>query len=118
MKELAARLILDTPFGGKAPVRVLFDRYRQTNYPALVLVSDDGIHEPIATATCNLTVDPPLKPFEFFCKDWSENEGMADWLIEQGIATDTGRSAVSGFVLASIMIFTPEYQTKIAQFAH
>lgn len=34
-----------------------------------------------------------------FVKDYSENAGLGNWLIENGIATKTGRAVLSGFVM-------------------
>lgn len=33
-----------------------------------------------------------------FVKDYSENEGLGNWLIENGIATKTGEAVRSGYV--------------------
>ena len=113
MLEIASGLTLDTPFGGKAPARLLFSRYTN-GAPALLAVSDDGIGEPLATISVNLPErSATLTPGQFFCKDWSENEGMADWLEENAIAKRTGKGAVAGFAFAEIMEFLPEIQAKI-----
>lgn len=113
MLEIASGLTLDTPFGGSAPARLVFSRYAN-GAPALLAVSDDGIGEPLATLSVNLPErTATLSPGQFFCKDWSENEGMAHWLEENKIATRTGRGVVTGFVFAEIMAFTPEIQSKI-----
>lgn len=63
---------------------------------ALQLIdADDG--ETVATATTNLP-DEPLADGEAFVKDYSENKGMLDWLLKNGLAVATGRSVKSGFV--------------------
>lgn len=60
---------------------------------ALQLIdADDG--EPVATATTNLP-DEPLEEGEAFVKDYSENRGMLDWLVKNGLAVPTGRGFVS-----------------------
>lgn len=114
MTEIASGLILDTPFGQKLPVRLITMQYTQNHTPALVAVSDDHVREPVATISCNIPdKSKSLSPGEFFCKDWNENEGMADWLVENKIASRTGRGEVAGFAFAEIMAFTPEIQAKI-----
>lgn len=113
MLEIASGLTLDTPFGGSAPARLLFSRYTN-GAPALLAISDDGIGEPLATLSVNLPDRmSSLSPGQFFCKDWSENEGMADWLEENKIASRTGKSAITGFAFAEIMEFSPEIKSKI-----
>lgn len=113
MFEIASGLTLDTPFGGKAPARLLFTRYTN-GAPALLAISDDGIGEPLATISVNLPErSATLTPGQFFCKDWSENEGMADWLEENKIASRTGKIAPTGFVFAEVMEFSPEIKSKI-----
>lgn len=113
MLEIASGLILDTPCGGSAPARLLFSRYTN-GAPALLAVSDDGIGEHLATLSVNLPERcATLTPGQFFCKDWSENEGMADWLEENSIAKRTGKGAVAGYAYADIMEFLPEIQSKI-----
>lgn len=95
-------LVLSTPFGNELPVRLLAARYTEGDRIALMLVSNDGIGEPVATCTCNIP-DAPLEPAEVIIKDWSENEGMEDWLIASGIAYPTGKVVHSGFVQAPIV---------------
>lgn len=114
MAEIASGLILDTPFGQEIPVRLITLKYVHNSTIALIAVSDDHNREPVATISCNIPDKvKSLGPGEFFCKDWSENEGMADWLEENKIATRTGRGEVAGFAFAEIMAFTPEIQVKI-----
>jgi hypothetical protein len=114
MTEIASGLILDTPFGNEIPVRLITMQYAFNSTVALVAVSDDHVREPVATISCNIPDRAKsLRPGEFFCKDWSENEGMADWLEENKIATRTGRGEVAGFAFAEIMAFSPEIQAKI-----
>jgi hypothetical protein len=116
MPEIASGLILDTPFGGELPVRLIAMRYTQNSAPALIAVSDDEVAEPVATLSVNLPdKTQTLSPGEFFCKDWSENEGMCDWLEENKIAYRTGRGAITGFVFAEIMKYSPEIQAIINQ---
>ena len=61
--------------------------------------AEDGM--PIATATVNLP-DLSLEPDHVFIKGWSENEGMADALIEAGIIGPEVRKVPTGFVSATV----------------
>lgn len=61
--------------------------YIGTSIPSVRLFDvDDG------TMVAKVTVNIPnynhlLLPKHFFCHNYSENDGMADWLIENGCAT-------------------------------
>jgi hypothetical protein len=63
---------------------------------ALFLIdAEDG--EPVSTCTVNLPAEP-LGIGEVFIKDYSENEGMAEFLVKEGVVELTGRVVVSGYV--------------------
>lgn len=80
------------------------DNYR----PAIFLRdADDG--EVITTATINLP-EESLNEGEVFIKNYSENEGILDWLINEGIVENTGREVESGYVkipVVRILNFKP-----------
>lgn len=72
--------------------------YTNNNRMALYLIdSDTG--EPVATCTVNTDDDPSL----VLIKDYSENEGMLDFLIEEGIVKDTGERISSGYVMIPVV---------------
>ncbi len=50
----------------------------------LTCKGDEGFQEPYLTATTNL-VDEDCPSGEVWVKNWSENEGITQWLIEQQI---------------------------------
>lgn len=52
-------------------------------------------HCPYATCTVNME---GLEPDEVAIKDYSENEGMLSFLVEEGIVNPPHRSLPSGFV--------------------
>jgi len=54
-------------------------------------------HDPVAIATVNLP-DDELGEGEVFIKNYSENEGMLEWLEKNGIVERTGRVVPSGYV--------------------
>lgn len=66
--------------------------------PAITLTLPDG--EPFMTASVNLGVGLPDGCIAI--KDWSENEGIFDALVNAGIIEDAGYSLPSGFVEAKI----------------
>ncbi len=68
--------------------------YHKGNRVAIFL-SDKG--EPVATCSVNIP-EQPLAPDEVFIKDYSENEGMVDFLVAEGIVERTDRFVASGYV--------------------
>lgn len=64
-----------------------------------LLLSEDG--QPITVATVNLP-DEDLKPNEVAIKNYSENEGILDALIEAGIVESPHDVRFSGFVIIPI----------------
>lgn len=64
---------------------------------ALILVKADNFEEIVLVASVNLGIPSPLD--KTFIKDYSENSGVKQWLIEQGIIYgDVLRERQSGFV--------------------
>lgn len=61
--------------------------------------ADDG--EPVSTCTVN--IDEFLSSKEVVIKNYSENEGMLDFLIKEGIVKDTGKRVQLGYVEAPIV---------------
>jgi hypothetical protein len=112
-----APLTLDTRYGGGCPVKLLAARYSANDRIALMLVSNDGLGEPVATITCNIP-SAKLEPFEVIVKDWSENEDMEDWLIDSGIAYATGKVVHSGFVQAPIVRLKASIMQQITNAAN
>jgi len=67
---------------------------------ALTLVDLTG--ERVAVATVNLP-EVDLPPGHAHIKTWSENEGMLDFLVRNGLAKDTGIDVPTGFVDARLV---------------
>lgn len=115
MKELKRNIKLDTEHGGDTPCILYGGRYATGRALALELTTNvpgREWQEPLARVSTNLP-DHVLLPGEFFCKDWSENSGMCDWLEENGIAKRTGKAAIAGYVLAEVMLLAPELLAKL-----
>ena len=70
--------------------RVELSRYHDGT-TAVTLIDDEGL---VAVASVNMTdfgVIPEYLPnYRFFCKDWSENEGMVQALVKAGVAKELG----------------------------
>lgn len=64
----------------------------------------------ILTASVNLPESLDLEANQFYCKEWSENEGVGEWLEANGIATRLpGTEAKTGFVSAERFELTSDY---------
>lgn len=72
--------------------------YRDGSVSIQLFDSEDG--SPYATATTHLSGQ--LEKGEIAIKDWSENEGILDFLIENNIVTKPHRFINSGFVSVPI----------------
>ncbi len=72
--------------------------YYQDNFRPSIRIIDLNGH-PIMTASVNIP-DEPCEPDHTYIKDWSENEGILQALLDAGIIKDTGKSVEIGFVSA------------------
>lgn len=83
---------------------------RQRNYPngrpALELI-DASDNIPYTVASVNLP-DVLLDENEILIKDYSENEGILDFLVQNKIVYPTERGVQSGFVWIPVCILRPE----------
>ena len=95
---------------GNFPAVLLGSAYiAQPSSLAIMLISDDGIGEPLATASVYVeAITPLLEPDEFVCKNYSENIGMDNWLTDEGLATDTEKRCVVGRTCCPILRLSPE----------
>ena len=62
-------------------LKIYQERYQSNNNLALTVYTED--HEPYMTISVNVGV--PLEKDEFYCKNYSENTGVLDALVEQNI---------------------------------
>ena len=75
-----------------------FDRYRNGRLAlSLIFRDEDGFMEVMTTASVNLP-HAPLNEGEMFIKDWSENEGLLQALIDAGVVRRPLRWVTSGYV--------------------
>lgn len=107
INHLKMKTFTITQFGSTTEVYI-----RQRNYPngrpALELI-DVTDHIPYAVATVNLP-DVLLEDNEVLVKDYSENEGILDFLIDNNIVTPTKKGVQSGFVWVPVCTLNPESQ--------
>jgi hypothetical protein len=87
-----------------------FDKYCDNDRTAMELVAwedDDDKDvfegEPISTCTVNIP-EASLAVDEVIIKDYSENEGMLQTLLDAGVVELAGRSVRSGFVTCPVCI--------------
>jgi hypothetical protein len=74
--------------------------YEHGKRVALCLVAgedDECPGEPVATCSVNIP-EEPLADGEILIKDYSENEGMVEFLESVGVVERTGRVVCSGYV--------------------
>ena len=75
-------------------------KYQNTNRTAIQLL-DATEGDPVAMATINMP-EVKLEENEVIIKDYSENEGILDVLISEGIVERTGKTVSTGFVTCQI----------------
>lgn len=85
---------------GEWRVDVLESKYQDNDRTALILV-ERRTQEQVVMASVNLP-EESLKDDEILIKDWSENEGVLDFLLKNGIVEDTGTSVPTGQVSANL----------------
>ena len=100
---------LKSPFTGEELSVMVNVRMYNNGRPALELLEEDleyGL-TPYATATVNLP-DVLLQPNEVLIKDYAENEGILQFLVENNIVTPTQNGVQSGYVWIPVCILNPE----------
>jgi hypothetical protein len=65
------------------------DKYTDNGRTALILL-DEHDYETVSVATVNVP-EARLEPSEVIIKNYSENEGMLEFLVREGIVQDTGK---------------------------
>jgi len=71
-------------FGSSFAVRIVTGTYSLGRNTSVTLINmEDG--QDFATISVNLPDNPPLPADVFYGKHWSENEGMLEQLVEQGV---------------------------------
>lgn len=92
-------------------VKLRYSKYHTDDSTAILLVSDDVMEEPIATATVNLsasdyTYNIYAKDNRFVAiKNYSENEGMVNFLLENKIIEYHSENPIMQAGMASVQGF-------------
>lgn len=94
-----------TAFGQTRDVVIQLHKYSNDRPVIQLIDAEDG--EPYATATVNIP-DVLLLDNEVLVKDYSENEGILDFLVKNNIVTPTQNGVQSGFVWLPIAILNDE----------
>jgi len=79
--------------------KLVWGKYGNGHFALELVDVLDG--SPVAVATVNLP-SQNLEHNEVFIKDYSENEGMLDALVQAGIVEDTGRRVTTGYVTVPV----------------
>lgn len=74
---------------------------KYNNGRAAIQLIDANDHELVTTATINL-VDADIPEGHVAIKDYSENEGMLEWLMKNEIVSEPLTYESSGFILAPV----------------
>lgn len=94
-----------TAHGQSYNVTVNLAKYANNRTSISLTDADNG--EPYATATVNID-NVLLADNEVLIKDYSENEGMLDFLVKNNIVTPTPNGVQSGFVWLPVAILNDE----------
>jgi hypothetical protein len=89
--------MVDRFYYGQTPLRVVLSEYQAGGLA--VLLKDDRTAQPYATLSVKLAQADP-EPGCFWLKDWSENEPIAKHMLDRGLLELTGRTCITGFVVA------------------
>jgi len=82
-------------------VYLKWDTYRSNGRTFLEL-REAFTHEPVLVASVNLD-DAPLEDGEMIIKDYSENEGVLDFLVSNGIVSKPKRWLSTGWVMVPVV---------------
>jgi len=82
-------------------VTLEFGKYRASNRTSITVVdAEDG--EDLLVATVNLPDEPLLENYTII-KDYSENEGVLSFLVENGIVSAPVRNISTGFTHCQVV---------------
>lgn len=81
------------------------DKYKYGGHLCIRLLHEG---EPYATLSLNIPEEPRLKG-EFIVKNYSENKGLDDLSLYNGMFEDTGKTCFAGFCTVPIWRLTPDH---------
>lgn len=101
--------LFTSPDGDQYQVFLQLGEYTNSQTALELTSTIDG--SPVLTATISVP-DFNLKKNEIIIKDYSENEGMLNFLVENNIVRPLGRHVETGLITASIVELLPENYWK------
>lgn len=111
MKVLAENLTVKTKYADEQGCSVQAAKYVNGGL-AIMLRTADG--QQMLTASVFIKHhSEKLLPFQFYSKNWSENEGVVELLKKAEIVTGTGRYVKTGFCKAELLELAPKYRRII-----
>ena len=80
-----------------------FDKYTNGRLAIILDYADEEMDmlAPFAKVTVNMP-DIHLNEGEVLIKDWSENEPLVEFLVEEGLLIPTGREVASGYIFPMV----------------
>ncbi len=84
-------------------VDLKFGRYSNNRLAVVLVDSQNG--ERISVATVNIP-DCSIGEDEIILKNWSENEGILDFFIDNGLVINEGKEAPTGHVFGNVVKVT------------
>ena len=93
---------------------VIIEKKQYTNGRTAIQLIDKEDGCPVMIATVNIP-EEILEKDEVIIKDYSENEGMLDFLLTNDIVTLTDQVIESGYVRLYVCILNPEFVWGITQ---
>ena len=107
-------LIENVKFRGYPNAGLYLTRFAERDLPAL-MIGNEETQEVYAICNLNPAGMYELKEFEFAVKDYSENEGMMEWMIENGLLEPAHDAYPSYWVSVPICRATPKLQRLIKE---
>ena len=89
--------------------KVVMERYEQGGMALRLIDATD--HDPIYRATSNLLDQQPGEQ-EVFIKNYAENEGVLEALMDAGLVSDTGKVVETGHAALNIARMSDELATQ------
>ena len=90
----------------------ILERLQYQNGRTALQLYDAVDGTPVLTATVNIP-EAPLNSDQVLIKNWSENEGILDALIEHKVVVDTGVTVPTGFVEANLCVLLPQSERGV-----
>lgn len=81
------------------------DYYQESGGIALRLMTSEGPYATLSVCVPTTSRKVLLNPDEFVAKNYSENEGLCEQFVQQGVFQDTGKEVQVGFASCPVYKF-------------